>query len=178
MNKLALLALAFCVIFNASALPITPSSTPQWTHTDPARQTAAQIATLVGISSLTEVYKQEVGGSEGGTLASSYTTTFSNTPSDPANALIDYISGSFITGGSIFLYVKDGNNTPSGYIFDISGWNGTEDISITGFWPQQGGMSHVTILTGPARVPDGGTTVALLGFGIAALGFSRRFIRR
>lgn len=139
---------------------------------------AAQIAAIVGAGSLSAVYTQNVGGSEEGSFGSSYTTTFSNTPQDPADALIDYISGPSITGPSIYLYVKDGNQNPAWYIFNLSalGWNGVDDLNLTGFWPNQGAISHVTILTGDTgnRVPDAGGTLALMGVALCSLGLLRR----
>ena len=160
---------------NASAVLITPSTTPVWTGSDNSNFNAAAITAIVGGSALTEVYKQNVGGDETGSFASSYATSFSNTAADPSDALIDYGSGSSISGSSIFLYVKDGNQNPAYYIFDISTWNGTDDLTLTGFWPRQGAISHVAILTrGGSSVPDAGTTVALLGAGLIGVGALRR----
>jgi len=174
MKKLGLAAvLAAGISLNAHALSITPATLPQWTGTDNSNLSAEQISAIVGVT-VGEVYKQNVGGSEEGSFAGSYTTTFSNTPTDPSDALIDYISGPSITGSSIFLYVKDGNHNPAFYIFNITGWNGTDDIVLSGFWPNQGAISHVTILTGGGtRVPDAGGTLALLGIAIGSLGLVR-----
>jgi len=172
--KLFLITTVLALTFGANALTITTLSTPQWIGGNNANLNAAQIAAIVGISTLTEVYKQDVGGADSGTFSSSYTTTFLNSSSDPEDALIDYISGQSISGGSIFLYVKDGDQQPAFYVFDISGWNGTEDIVLDNFWPQQGAISHIAILTGAARVPDSGTTVALLGVGLLCLNLARR----
>jgi hypothetical protein len=177
-QKLSLAALVgLCAVLNAGALTINPSTTPQFTGTDNSNLSDSQISTIVGVSGLTTVYKQDQGGSEGGTFATSYTTTFLNSPSDPSGALIDYIGGASITGGSIFLYVKDGNSDPAYYIFDITDWDGKEDLLLEDFWPKQGAISHVAILTsGGTSVPDGGTTVALLGAALSLLGLVRRHI--
>jgi hypothetical protein len=189
-TKTALTASAIAwMSLSAHAISITPATTPVWTGTVNSNLNASQIDAFLLTQgrnvngTLLEVYKQNagVGGSESGSFASSYTTTFNNTPSDPADALIDYISGPSITGGEIYLYVKDGNHQPAFYIFDISSWNGTADLSLTGFWPTQGAISHVTILTTggtppppPPSVPDSGTTVALLGLAFASLGVLRQ----
>ena len=165
----------------AHALVITPSSgtlnVSRWEGGQTAQpQIDAAIAPLLGTS--TEVYKQNVGGSEEGSLAGSYTTTFSNSPADPADALIDYISGP-IVNPTRYLLVKDGNQDPAWYLFNLStlGWNGTEDLVLTGFWPQQGAISHVSLYGGPGTgVPDGGATVALLGLGLTVLAFARRML--
>jgi hypothetical protein len=163
------------------ALSITPASTPVFTGTNTSNLDAQEISAIVG-TTVSEVYKQDVGDPDSGDFADSYETTFSNEPNDPQDALIDYLGGASITGGSIYLYVKDGNATPAYYIFDITGWNGTDDITLTGFWPDNGAISHVTILSGAGRpderVPDGGTTVAMLGLAFAGLGGMRRFLKR
>jgi hypothetical protein len=173
-------ALATGMAFSASALTITPATVPQFTGNDNSNLSDAQIAAIVGEASLTTVYKQDQGvvGDEGD-FASSYETTFSNTADDPSDALIDYISGPSITGNpNIYLYVKDGNHTPAFYIFDITGWNGTDDLDLEGFWPEDGAISHVSILTDGDgnNVPDAGGTLALLGIGVALLGLARRKI--
>ena len=166
--------LAVGLVFSASGIPITPGTLPQWIGNDNSNLSASQIATIVGEGSLTEVYKKNVGGGGGedGSFASSYSTTFFNAPNDPADALIDYISGPSITGGSIYLYVKDGSQTPAFYIFDISTWNGTDDLNLTGFWPQQGAISHIAILTG-AGVPDAGSTLSLFGLALGCLSLGK-----
>jgi hypothetical protein len=47
---------------------------------------------------------------------------------------------------------------------------------LTGFWPAQGAISHVSIYTnGNARVPDGGATLLLLGIGLSGLAAARRW---
>ena len=94
---------------------------------------------------------------------------------DPADATITYVSGQpVIAAQDIFLLVKDGNQIPAAYLFGISGWNGTESLVLTGFWPQGGAISYVSIYTsGSTPVPDGGTTLMLLGAGLGCLGALR-----
>jgi PEP-CTERM motif len=128
---------------------------------------------------LTLAYKDNVGGAEEGPFASSYETTFSNDPLDPADALIEFISGLSISCPACFLLVKDGNQIPAQYLFDISSWNGTEDIELLGFWPNEGAISHIAIYTGlevrpqPPGVPEP-ASLALLGVAFLALAASRR----
>jgi hypothetical protein len=100
------------------------------------------------------------------------------TASDPQNALIDYISGPSISGfDEVYLYVKDGNQDPAFYIFDISTWNGTADLDLQGFWPGNGAISHVAIYAGgTTSVPDGGATLVLLGTALAGLGVVRKYL--
>lgn len=179
-KKLSLVgALCATMTLSAHALSITPATLPQWTGTNnsnlDASELSAFLATQGVVVSLTQVYKQDQGaGSDTGGFASSYTTTFLSTPSDPSGALIEYISGPSITGNAVFLYVKDGNQNPSFYIFNISSWNRTDDIALSGFWPNQGAISHVSILTANGvQVPDAGGTLALLGLAIGSLGLVR-----
>ena len=179
LGLIALSILGSSISGHAIFIPtITPDTTPVWIGTDNSNLNANEIEDVVGTSlNLTELYKQDVGGPESGGFASSYVTTFSNSPSDPSDALIDYIGGSAITGfEELYLYVKDGEHDPAFYVFDISGWNGTDDLVLEGFWPQGGAISHVTILGGgtSTNVPDGGATMALLGLGLGAIGFVRR----
>jgi hypothetical protein len=175
------LALAAAPSGMAADYLVTPTTVPQWTGTDTANLSAAQIAALVGyVGTLSEVYVQIVGGSEGGSFAGSYTTTFDNTSGDPMDARIDYDGNPdpTITGSPIYLYVKDGNQDPAFYVFNISDWNRTDDIYIQGFWPQQGAISHVAIFTGtgtpPSQVPDGGATLAFLGMALVGVESLRR----
>ena len=62
---------------------------------------------------------------------------------DAYNAL----NAQVIDCGACYLYVKDGNNDPNWYIFEISRWNGTDSIELSGFWPEgvNGSISHVAI---------------------------------
>lgn len=123
------------------------------------------------------LYKQDVGaGSDSGSFAASYETTFANTPGDPADAYIRYVSGPAITCGVCWLAVKDGNHEPIYYFFDLgaAGWNGTDTIELLGFWPAGGAISHVAIWGRPdTNVPEPGT-LGLLGLGLAGLGFAAR----
>ncbi len=129
---------------------------------------------------LVELYKSNVSGGSGiGSdekgFAGSYRTTFSNTASDPEDALIEYVSGPSIECPDCFLLVKDGNSGPSQYIFDISDWDGLVDIEMTGFWPNNGAISHVSIFGNErgVEVPLPGTAL-LFGLGMLLLGASVR----
>ena len=177
-NKLALAGvLALSMSFNASALLLKPADA-DWQGSSPKNPSPDQIETITGTSAqLTLAYKKDVGGSESGGFTGSYNTTFANTTTDPEDATITYTGGSAITGTPIYLLVKDGDNDPIWYLFDITGWNGTETIYLEDFWPAQGAISHVSIVTpggGGTTVPDGGTTLALLGLALTGIGFARR----
>jgi hypothetical protein len=185
MKKLVLgVLLAAGLVSNVQAVLITPSTgtlgSTRWQGDDNSNLSAAQIQAIVGGGPLTLVYDAEVpnnpgGAIESGTYNSSYNTTFSPISNDPEDALIDYISGSTITGSRVFLYVKDGNNSPAFYIFDISSWNRTDDLVLNDFWLGRGAISHVSILTGSGTsVPEGGATIAMLGLACSALAVGYR----
>ena len=139
--------------------------------------TVAYLQATYGVGA--ELYKSDQSGPTGlgvdsGSYAASYVTTFANTPDDPSDALIDYISGPAIAAGPIFLFVKDGNANPGWYLYSFN-WDGKEDIILNDFWinPSRGAISHVSIFRGTS-VPDGGASAALLGLGLLALTAVRR----
>ena len=170
----------------AQALVLTPDdcsvgggSVTCWHLSSNSQPSADDIETLVGSSGdLGQVYKAQVGGNDEGIAESWYDATFSNSSTDPEDALIEWVGSGLdkITGDEIYLLVKDGNTSPPGYVFDISSlWNGTDDIVLEGFWPGRGAISNVTIFAGdgggspPQGVPEPGIA-ALLGFGLIGIG--------
>ena len=107
---------------------------------------------------VTEVYKSDVSGTSGtgsdsGSFASSYNTTFSNSASDPMDALIEYVSGPTIDCPTCYLLVKDGNQKPAWYLLSLGDWDGEMSIDLQDFLPNQGAISHVTIYRGDGEVP-------------------------
>ncbi|HXF45186.1 MAG TPA: PEP-CTERM sorting domain-containing protein [Burkholderiaceae bacterium] len=178
-------ALAASLLFfaaQAQALLLTPAGTTCTSNINSnfnETQVEAWVLSCFGRTlDLSLLYKADVSDdgppSESGPYAGSYQTTFSNTASDPSNALIDYISGLAIVCPECFLVVKDGNQTPAQYLFDIGSWNGTDDLSLSGFWPDQGAISNVAIWGAPARQVSAPGTMALFGLALAGLGFVLR----
>ena len=184
MKRLALLApLAILSLtpLAANALLITPSTSPcgsstclQLTGTQTAQpQIDTAIAGALGIS--TEVYKQNVDDLfDTGSAAAWYSTAFFNSPGDPEDATITWGGGAYLSNAT-HLLVKDGNNNPAWYLFNITGWDGKESILLEDFWIGNGAISHVALYAGgtTTRVPEPGT-MGLLGAGLLAFGFLRR----
>jgi len=164
-------------VSQASAILITPATTAVLTGNETS-QAAITAIVLPYIDPSTFLYKQDQGGPEEGDLAGSYTTTFSNTATDPEDALIEYDGGT-IVGPTAYLLVKDGNSRPAWYLFNLTtlGWDGMEDLVLEGFWPGKGAISHVSLYGGTGTtVPDGGSMLVLLGSAVTVLGFFRRKI--
>ena len=83
------------------------------------------------------------------------------------------------TGGFTYLIAKyDGPNGGS-EIWNVQGLTGEITIPLFGLAGQNYGLSHWTLFgNGGGGVPDGGTTVMLLGAALGALGTARRFLKR
>ncbi|WP_114326684.1 PEP-CTERM sorting domain-containing protein [Candidatus Colwellia aromaticivorans] len=137
------------------------TTTDCWTSNTTSNLGAAGISELIG-QTVTDLYKSDFDdGAETGSFAPSYDTEFTNSNTEPNDALLSYIgdpsdpsetlpvmncSGAL----SCFLEVKDGKKEPAVYIFDISGWDGLE-IDMDDFWlvedgsTSSGAISHVAI---------------------------------
>lgn len=172
-----ILAVSLAFVYNAQALLITPSTTPQWTGNQTSNaQIETAIASTISPSSL--LYKSNVGSPEEGPLAANYTTSYFNSPTDPMDAQIKWDGGYFV-GPTAFLLVKDGNHEPAWYLFQLTslGWDGRETLYLNNFWPQQGAISHVA-LYGSRAVPEA-STMLLLGAGLVAVaGIGRKKFKK
>ena len=77
-----------------------------------------------------------------------------------------------VGSGYNWLLVKFGQYN---YVWNISGMTGLIDLPLT--LGSGGGQSHWSVYNPAPGVPDGGSTVALLGLGLAALALARRQFR-
>ncbi|HEX5046858.1 MAG TPA: PEP-CTERM sorting domain-containing protein [Gammaproteobacteria bacterium] len=117
---------------------------------------------------------------EAGPFAGSYGTSFANSPGFPQDAAVSYGSGAAIAASSLFLYVRDTNQQPAFYIYDLLvaplSWNGLDSLLLRGFWPNEGSIEQLKIVGLAAQttpVPEG-SSLALLVAGLGALAGSRR----
>ncbi len=164
---------------HASALSLTPANTSCTTLINSNLSGSVLFGILdscfdVELASLNLLYKAEVGGGEEGPFAPSYQTTFTKSSSDPENAFIQYLSGPAIGCVECYLVVKGGRQLARAVLFDLSGWNGTQDLDLTKFWPQAGAISNVAIWGSPKQVPEPGTLLLLGSAGALALLRRRR----
>ncbi len=166
----------------AATIQLNPGNTIDGTGYGPSNCEPECIFEVFGLAPDTDLklfYKAEVDdGSEEGIFAGSYTTTFDNAPNDPQDALIEYVIGQLAMNcsGGCYLAIKDGNADPGYYFYDLTGWNGTDSIEMTGFWPQQGAISHVAIwgVHPPEFDVAEPATLGLLGLSLLGFGMARR----
>ncbi len=78
-----------------------------------------------------------------------------------------------VTNWSYLILKYDGQNDGT-YVFYVAGMNTTVNIPLTG--PEGKGLSQILLLNPGTGVPDGGTTVLLLGIGFMILAFAKRSI--
>tara|TARA_R110002073_G_scaffold44428_1_gene123094 strand:+ start:275 stop:868 length:594 start_codon:yes stop_codon:yes gene_type:complete len=168
-----------------ATIVITPSVSIPGTGLGPSNCEAGCVYDAFGLTndgSLVLRYKSDEDGdstgTDSGSFASNYNTTFSNPVGDPGNALIEYVSGASITCPDCYLAIKDGNQDPSYYFYNLSAWDGIMDLDLQDFWPQQGAISHVSIWGrdgggDPSDIPEP-VSLLLLSAGLMSLAFIRR----
>jgi hypothetical protein len=130
----------------AGVLYVTPDTLPQWTGEQTSQaQINAAIAPLIGGDADTLLqYKQDAGSGEAGPYTDNYTTTFSGDLS-AAEIVWDGLPEPWINKALDYLLVKDGNHDPAWYLFNLVNWNGRDTLSLSGFWPLGGAISHVSL---------------------------------
>ena len=174
---------------NASALVIDAALLPgtwnlgvnYWLSNDNGAFDAADLLAITGLAGLDVIYKSEEPSSEVGTFKDYYSIVYNG--ADPSDATISWTgSGSdpFISETPLVLDVKDGNQIPAHYLFNLSSipWDGKETIELKNFWPGKGSISHIALHAGTTtKVPDGGATALLLGIAVLATGLVSRRTR-
>lgn len=144
-----------------------------------SNDSASFIETYTNTTGLTLEYKDEQGVGEEGPFWNHYETTY-GVPTDPtlqnsATISWDTTSSSSIDCPDCWLAVKDGKSDPIWYLFDISSWNGEDDIVLTGFFDEKGAdaISHVAIYSNGVGVPAPAPLVVMAIGLVGILGMRR-----
>jgi len=113
--------------------------------------------------------------------------TYTRTTADPAGGVYpdavfasngnDGASYDVGSGGYLYLFAKYDGPNAGAEVWYIGGLTGTITIPTDGLPPDSYGLSGVTFFNPGTSVPDGGSTMMLLGAALAGLGTLRRFIK-
>ena len=190
--KLPLIAIAACAAMlaftqNASAarhpMPAQPAHllTPvQFFTNGPIGNPAAELTYLQGQNLLPAtsqfLFKQESNGNTEGNFGQYFTVTISG---NTATVSWDLTGSGFTLDG---LLIKDGNVQGAGMLYRFYGVSADEALIGSGtvmFDDPVRNISHISFFGSPGgQVPDGGTTVMLLGAALGSLGMARRFFKK
>lgn len=180
-SKTVITSAVILLSFNAHALLLEPPGDGTSNVTSASQEEQLLIDSLgLGDVDLDLFYKADFGDDpeETGPFSNSYTTSWIlDSEGEPTGADIAWDELSAIACPSCYVAVKDGNNEPAYYFFDISSWDGMETLELRDFWPNNGAISHVSIYGKEmtVQVPEPGT-IGLLGLGILGLVTARRKI--
>lgn len=120
------------------------------------------------------LYKDEPDGEEEGSWSHSYSTSYGTDGDGDLTSLWIKNDGDYTFSGALWLVVKDGRkHDPAWYVFDISSWDGSEDIHVDGLFPLGGSISNVQIFGPESAIPEPGT-LALFGAALIGIGLARR----
>ncbi len=176
-KRLLLVLASLLVSFQAQALMLGPGDADASTTDNSNLNTLSEINTAFGTSysDLMLLWKGETDkGSAGqdGSLEDSYLW---NADSPANGGTIDYVGGEPAAScPTCLLIVKDGNSEIAQYLFDLGNWDGTEQIMLSGFWPdKRDAISNVAIWGGMAQIPEPGALM-LLSLGLLGLFFGRK----
>jgi hypothetical protein len=190
-NKLALLSAAFCTVM----LALTPNASahlldPHQFFTDgPIGNPASELNYLqtngggsyqpTFLPATSEfLFKQNANGSTDGDFGQYFTV---NMVSSNSWEISWNLTGSGFTLDGVL--IKDGNVQGQGMLYRFYGVSADETLIGEGtvtFDDPRRGISHISFFGSPGGngVPDGGTTVMLLGAALGVLGMARRFLMR
>ena len=159
----------------ASDLLISPTTgtlnVTRWEVTDNSNLDSNDLESITGFSDLELLYKSNQGSTEEGPYENNYETVFLY---NNQNALVVYGGGESIQTPTKVLVVKDGNNNPGSYVFDISNWDGEMTLMLRNFWECHGSISNIAI-HGSEQVPEPATLASLASL---ALCLGVCFVRR
>jgi hypothetical protein len=187
MNKVkyltaVLIAVAGLGLQQAQAHLLDPD---QFFHNGSIGNPSAELAFLQGNGSLpaTSQYlgKHNAGGVvENGAIDIATYVTVTEVGSNTWNISWNLTGSGFTLDGVL---IKDGNVQGKGMLYRFYGVSADETLVGSGtvtFDNPVRGISHITFFGSPGggQVPDGGTTVMLLGAALGSLGMARRFLKK
>jgi VPDSG-CTERM motif len=120
------------------------------------------------------------GGFEDGAINISSYVTVTQVTGNTWNISWNLTGSGFVLDG---VMIKDGNVQGKGHIYRFYGVSADEALEGSGtvtFDNPVRNISHITFFGSPGGngVPDGGTTLMLLGAALGSLGMARRFLKR